>query len=170
MIVDEIEKTVTIESPIELLHRQIGFFGKSEEHTEAVYLSFLEEDGYREKDISLTFHPFSDFEEKEDLQAYMHFGKDKGIIFKENCFKIILSPLFHILWEKVLDCRIEVINEENTKKSKEEKFYSILDKIEKCTKNKSCKKCECRDYCVKSGIGKAQVQKNISELCQKTIL
>lgn len=121
MIVNEIEKTVTIESPIELLHRQIGFFDKSEEHTTAVYLSFLEEEGYREKDIRLTFYSFSDFEEEADLQAYMHFGKDKGIIYKKNCFKIILSPLFHRLWKKVVDCRIEVINEETIRQTNEKK-------------------------------------------------
>ena len=162
MIIDEIKKEVTIENPFELLHRQIAFFGNTEENTQAVYFSFLDEDGYKEKD--LTFYSFSDFEEKANTHAYIHFGKDNGYIWKKNCFKIVLSPKFYEILEIIKHSRIEVINEENLKQAKEKKFYSMLNYIEKCNKNKSdsCTRCDCRNFCVKSRLEKEQVQKNIA--------
>ena len=99
MIIDEIKKEVAIENPFELLHRQIAFFENTEENTEAVYFSFLDEDGYREKDLNFTFYSFSEFEEKANIQAYMHFGKDNGNIWKKNCFKIVLSPKFYEMFD-----------------------------------------------------------------------
>lgn len=109
MLVDETKREVTIENPFEILRRQIGFFGKTEEHTRAVYLRFLEEDGYREKDYNLTFYSFSDFEPNAELQAYMHFEEDHGIIWKKNCFKIILGKQFYELVEKFKDYSVKVI-------------------------------------------------------------
>ena len=67
MIIDEIKKEVAIENPFELLHRQIAFFGNTEENTNAVYFCFLDEDGYREKDFTL--YLFSDFEEKANIKV-----------------------------------------------------------------------------------------------------
>lgn len=168
MIIDEIKKEVAIENPFELLHRQIAFFGNTEENTNAVYFCFLDEDGYREKDF--TFYSFSDFEEKSNIQAYMHFGEDNGNIWKENCFKIVLSLKFYEMLEIIKHSRIEVINEDNIRKAKVKKYYSILNYINKCNKNKSdsCTRCDCRNFCVKSGLEKEKVQKNIGTLIVST--
>lgn len=164
MIIDEIKKEVAIENPFELLHKQIAFFGNTEKNTNAVYFSFLDEDGYSENNRNFTFYPFSDFEEKANIQAYMHFGEDNGNIWKGNCFKIVLSPKFYGMLEIIKHPRIEVINEENIRQAKEKKFNSMLNYIEKCNKNKSdsCTRCDCRNFCVKSGLEKEQVQKNIA--------
>ena len=88
MIIDEIKKEVTIENPFELLHKQIAFFGNTEKNTKAVYFSFLDEDGYSEKNRNFTFYPFSDFEEKANIQAYRHFGEDNGNIWTNTPIEI----------------------------------------------------------------------------------
>lgn len=72
--------------------------------------------------------------------------------------------------EIIKHSRIEIINEDNIRKAKEKKYYSILNYIKKCNKNKSdsCTRCDCRNFCVKSGLEKEKVQKNIGTLIVST--
>ena len=109
MIVDKTKMEVLLENPFEILRRQIAFFGKTEEHTKAVYLKFLEEDGYRADDYKLTFYSFKKFEPNAELEAFIHFEEDRGIIFKKNCFKIILGNKFYELVEKFNNFNVKFI-------------------------------------------------------------
>jgi hypothetical protein len=118
----------------------------------------------------LTFSSFSDFNSNPELQACMLFEKDRGYVFRKECFKIILSEKFHEFVKQFNNINIKVVNEENLRNKAKAEFYKKMDFIEKCTKeeiSESCNSCTCRDYCIRSGIGKKQVQNNIAIFSKK---
>lgn len=99
MIINEIDRTVVVENPFEILRRPIAFFGKDEDYATPIYFNLLDEDGYRQNNNSLTFYSFDEFKPRSitGTAAYMLFEKDHGYEHKNKFFKIILSNKFHKL-------------------------------------------------------------------------
>lgn len=110
MIINEIDRTVTIENPFEILRRPIAFFDKDQDYATPIYFNLLDEDGYRQHNTSLTFYSFDEFipRPKTGSAAYMLFEKDHGYEHRDNFFKIILSDKFHELVKEFNDKNIVV--------------------------------------------------------------
>lgn len=112
MIINEIDRTVTIENPFEILRRPIAFFDKDEDYATPIYFHLLDGDGYRQNNNSLTFYSFDEFipRPKTGSAAYMLFEKDHGYEHKNRFFKIILSDKFHKLVKEFNNINIVVNN------------------------------------------------------------